>query len=141
VTIDFDSSARIYVDTNIWIYYIESHPTFREKIDEIFERADVSGATLVTGEIAIAECLVRPSRQGETAIIQLYEDFFEESGVEFVKLDGALARRAALASGVLGLKLIDAIHYISARESGCTHILTRDGKFKSGPNLVVVGLD
>jgi len=141
VTIDFNHSTRVYVDTNIWIYFIESHPSFREQIDAIFEKADVAGAALVTSEIAVAECLVGPSRQSQTAIIQLYQAFFEESGIEFVKLDGGLARHAALASGVLGLKLIDAIHYVSAREARCTYILTRDGKFKSNADLIVVGLD
>lgn len=141
VTIDFDQSTRVYIDTNIWIYYIEAHPIFYEKIDGIFEKADLAGATLVTSEIAVTECLVRPSRQGEAKTIQLYDAFFEESGVEFVKLDGGLARRAALATGALGLKLIDAIHYVSAREAGCNFILTRDGKFKSDAEIVVVGLD
>ena len=55
-------------------------------------------------------------------------------------LDGGLARRAALAGGALGLKLIDAIHYVSAREAGCRHFLTGDGRFKSTPSMTVVGL-
>jgi predicted nucleic acid-binding protein len=137
---EFDSAARIYVDTNIWIYYLEAHPELWEAVDEIFAAADLAGATLFTSEITIAECLVKPARLGDEATVKLYQTFFDEGGVVLTRLDGALARRAAISSGPLGLKLIDSIHYVSAREAGCTHMLTRDGRFKSDGELTVIGV-
>src|SRR5688500_16266012 len=101
--IEFARSARIYVDTNIWIYYVEANPAFLPKVVAMLVRASDAGTRLVTSELAIAECLIRPSRQGDKALVALYENFFAEGDMEVVGLDGALARRAALAGGALGL--------------------------------------
>lgn len=139
--IELPRSARIYVDTNIWIYYLEANPVFWQKVVAILRQAQAMGATLVTSDLAIAECLVRPSRLNDTTAIELYERFFDQGEIEILPLDGALARRAALAGGALGLKLIDAIHYVSALEAGCRYILTGDGRFKSRGELAVIGID
>jgi predicted nucleic acid-binding protein len=139
--IEFAPSARIYVDTNIWIYYIEANPAFLPKVTTMLLKASDAGARLVTSELAIAECLIRPSRHDNQALIALYERFFAEGDVEIVGLDGTLARRAALAGGPLGLKLIDAVHFVSAREAGCSYFLTGDARFKSGTELTVVGME
>ena len=138
---EFERFTRIYVDTNIWIYYLEANEAFGQKVDAVLDRANDANATLVTSEIAVAECLVQPSRKKNAAAIALYEEFFDEGSVEITKLDGALARRAALASRELGLKLIDSIHYLSAREAGCAYLLTADTRFKSTDSITVIGLD
>jgi predicted nucleic acid-binding protein len=138
--IDLDRTSRIYVDTNIWIYYIEAKPDLWPKVDAFFAKAEAARAALVTNEIAVAECLVKPSRQGDRQIVDLYEAFFAGSEIEIAALNGGLARRAALATGALGLKLIDAIHYLSALEADCNYLLTGDGRFKSGPRLKVISV-
>jgi predicted nucleic acid-binding protein len=138
--IELDQTSRIYVDTNIWIYYIEAKPDLWPRVDAFFEKAEAARAALVTNEIAIAECLVKPSRQGEHQIVDLYETFFASGEIEITALNGELARRAALATGTLGLKLIDAIHYLSALEADCNYLLTADGHFKSGPRLQVISI-
>jgi predicted nucleic acid-binding protein len=139
--IEFAQSSRIYVDTNIWIYYIEANPAFLPKVIAVLLKASDARARLVTSELAVAECLIRPSRENNQALIALYENFFTEGDVETVGLDGALTRRAARAGGPLGLKLIDAIHLMSAREAGCSYFLTGDARFKSATDLTVVGIE
>lgn len=139
--IELKPAARIYVDTNIWIYYVEANPAFLPKVVAAFVKANDAQARLVTSELAIAECLLRPARQDDRTLVALYERFFAEGDIEIVGLDGALARRAALSGGPLGLKLIDAIHYLSAREGNCGYFLTGDGRFKSGAGMTVIGLD
>ena len=140
MTIEFPADARIYVDTNIWIYFLEGHPSFAPKIRAFFLAANASSALLVTSEMTIAECLLKPARDGDEEKISAYEALFDGGNIEILPMDGALARRAALAGGALGLKLIDAIHYVSAREAGCRYFLTGDGRFKTGPELTVVGI-
>ena len=137
---EFARSARIYVDTNIWIYYVEANPAFLPKVIALLRKADEAGGTLVTSELALAECLIRPARQNNQALIALYQNFFAEGRIELVGIDGALTRRAALVGGALGLKLIDAIHYVSALEAGCGYFLTGDSRFRSGPDLRVIGV-
>ena len=141
VMTEFTPSARVYVDTNIWIYYVEANPAFLPKVLGVLRKASNAGARLVTSELAMAECLIGPSRHGDRDLLALYEDFFAEGDFEVVRLDGALARRAALSGGALGLKLIDAIHYVSAHEAGCDYFLTGDGRFKSAGRMTVIGLE
>lgn len=140
MTTEFPADARFYVDTNIWIYFLEGHPDFAPRVRALFLAAQSSRARLCTSEITLAECLLKPARQQDMKKIEAYETLFRDAAVEMLPLDGGLARRAALAGGALGLKLIDAIHYVSAREAGCRHFLTGDGRFKSTPSMTVVGL-
>lgn len=140
MTIDFPADVRIYVDTNIWIYFLEGHPTFAPQVRALFTAADKSSAVLCTSEMTIAECLLKPARERDQKKIESYETLFSDGAIDILPMDGALARRAALAAGVLGLKLLDAIHYVSAREDGCSYFLTGDGRFKSSAELIVVNV-
>jgi predicted nucleic acid-binding protein len=80
-----------------------------------------------------------PEHGQDAPLASVYEMLFEQSGeIDLVPLDGAIAKRAAVADGSLGLKLIDAIHYISALETGCDFFVTSDSAFKSGPKMEVL---
>ena len=133
-----DSASRIYVDTNIWIYFIESHPAFVEKVRRLFAAVQEAGAQLVTSELAIAECLYKPARDANAAALSAYARLFDSGEIEITPLDGGLAKRAAVNGSQLGLKLIDAIHYMSALEWACDIFLTSDSAFKSGPMTEVI---
>ncbi len=134
----FESGARIYIDSNIWVYFIEANPRFVEAVRQVFLAAQAAGARLVTSEIAIAECLYKPAKDGNATALAAYERLFGSGEIEFTPLDGALARRASLHGGALGLKLIDAMHYLSALESGCDVFVTADAQFRSGPQMRVL---
>lgn len=132
-------SSVVYIDTNIFVYFVEAAPDFFQKAKELFEHAAAVGARLVTSEITLAECIYRPSQENDAALVSVYEMLFEQSGeVALVPLDGAIAKRAAAAGGGLGLKLIDAVHYMSALEAGCDFFVTSDAAFRSGPKMAVL---
>jgi len=132
-------SSVVYIDTNIFVYFVEAAPDFFQKVKELFEHIAAVGARLVTSEITIAECIYRPSQENDAALVSVYEMLFEQSGeIGLVPLDGALAKRTAATGGGLGLKLIDAVHYISALESGCDFFVTSDAAFRSGPQMAVL---
>ena len=132
-------SSVVYIDTNIFVYFVEAAPNFFQKVKELFEHVAAVGARLVTSEITLAECIYRPSQDHDAPLVSVYEMLFEQSGeIDLVALDGALAKRAAVAGGGVGLKLIDAIHYMSALESGCDFFVTSDSAFRSGPKMAVL---
>lgn len=133
------ASSVIYIDTNIFIYFIEKAPQFHSKVLAMFEHISKIGAIIKTSEITIAECLYHPAQQNNAELISIYENLFEKSGeIEIIFLNGARTKQAALYGGALGLKLIDSIHYISALEASCDFFITNDAKFKSGPKLKVI---
>jgi predicted nucleic acid-binding protein len=109
------ASSRVYVDTNIFVYFIESSPKFFPQVKIFFERVDAVGAQLVTNEITLAECIYKPCQDADAKLVQTYETLFENSGeIELFPLDGELAKQAAVHGSQIGLKLVDAIHYVSA---------------------------
>lgn len=132
------AGAAVYVDTNIFIYFIEATPGHYDRAAAAFTQLAEKSARVVTNELTVAECLYLPAREENRALIAVYERLFDASGdVTLLPLTGGIARRAAIAGGAMGLKLMDAIHYLSALESGCSHFLTSDSQFKSGPDLQV----
>jgi predicted nucleic acid-binding protein len=135
---ELQRGSRLYIDTNIWIYYIEAHPEFVQQVRNFFVSVEAAAGTLVTNEITVAECLYKPSADNNLAAINAYSSLFDSGEIELIPLDGVLTRQAAMQGGKLGLKLIDAIHYISALSHGCDHFITSDTRFKSGPGMKVV---
>jgi predicted nucleic acid-binding protein len=130
------ASSRVYIDTNIFIYFIEGSEKFFPQVKELFEHVGTLGAQIVTSEITVAECLYKPSQQQNQKLINIYEELFERTGeIELFPLDGLLTKQAALHGSQLGLKLIDAIHYESALQAGCDVLVSADTRFKSGPKM------
>ena len=138
-------SGTRYVTTRLFcllfIYFIETTPGFHPLVKNMFGQMAESGASAVTSQLTLAECIYQPSRNEDQELVLLYESLLESSGdVEMLALDGALMKRAALNGGTLGLKLLDAIHFISALEAGCDFFVTADSAFKSGPAMKVLRL-
>lgn len=84
--------------------------------------------TFATGELTLAEVLVRPMRHGDCASAQEFKsilvssDWLDVQGVSRpVRLNSAQLR-----SEHQSLKLPDAIHIASAFASSCTHVLSAD---------------
>jgi len=134
------SGATIYVDANILIYFIDAEGDFAERAADFFRRSHEAGARLVTSELTMAECLYKPHRDGDGARVALYETAFKSGFIALYPLSGDLAVRAAEVGGSLGLKLVDAIHYLSALEAGCDVFVTADRRFRSCEQMEVIGI-
>jgi predicted nucleic acid-binding protein len=138
---DLAFGSKIYVDSNMFIYLFEKLEGFTERVVLRFSEVEKHGGRLLTSELTVAECCYKPAGDDNALLLSAYEEFFEQSGeVELISLSGSVAKRAALVGASVGLKLLDAIHYVSALDSGCTHFLTGDKAFKSSAGLRVVQL-
>lgn len=139
--IDVPGGSRVYVDTNIWIYVVQldraEHAAARALLDGLVH----AGCRLTTSELTIAECIYKPAQQGWQASILAFDRLFHSGAVDILPLDGALARRASLHGARTRLKLLDAIHHVSAIESGCRLLVTNDRRFRASDDLPVLTLD
>lgn len=139
--VEFNSLSSIYVDSNVFVYLFEGPPQFFASVKDFFEHAAKAGARLSTNELTLAECIYKPSREDDIATVAKYEALLEPGDeIGIIGLDGALAKRAALAGGKQGLKLADAIHFLSALESGCQFFVTADTRVRSSPGLEVLNI-
>jgi predicted nucleic acid-binding protein len=135
------SLSSVYVDSNVFVYLFEGPPQFFTSVKGFFEHTAKAGARLLTNELTLAECIYKPSREDDSVLVAKYEALLEPGDeIGIIGLDGALAKRAALAGGKQGLKLADAIHFISAFESGCQFFVTADTRVRSSPGLEVLNI-
>eukprot|EP01035_Chromulina_nebulosa_P019050 gene19050-biopygen14352 len=136
---EFTDASSVYIDTNIFIYWVEAVEPFFGDTKALFKRIGEVSCRVVTSEITLAECLYKPARDGDDALVALYERLFEQSGdIDLAALNGDVTKKAAKNGGILGLKLIDAVHYVTALENGCDYFVTSDDRFRSGPAMQVL---
>jgi predicted nucleic acid-binding protein len=118
---------RIYLDTSVLIRCVEGGLDERAASLRWLDRAAASpGGTVVSSAFAQAECLIKPIRLKDDALMRAYEDFFRNSGVVFEPVTQHVLNRAAHIRADYGLKMGDAIHIATALETGCTFAVMRD---------------
>jgi predicted nucleic acid-binding protein len=124
----------VYLDTNVFIHGLEGSDLEAAPIQALFRGLrDFPGAS-VTSELTLAELLAPATRPGALHINQkekLYLDLIVGGG--FVILY-PVTRDVLISSGHLRLthsqKLPDAIHVVTAYETGCRYFMSydKDGK-------------
>lgn len=133
VNLPFPSGARVYFDTNIFIYLIEAgaHPNMQRAIKTLFAACDVGHIAPVTSQLALGEVLPLPLRQNNQQLVQTYRDFFTMPSVlEVVPISLEIIDAAAVLRAHASIKTPDALHVATALERDCTFFITNDAKIK-----------
>ena len=134
--------SRLFLDTAPVIYYVETNPSYIDRVEVFFDRIEAGTLTAVTSPITLAECLVMPFR---TASIQLQQDFFSlivfGDNTLFAPIDQECARRAAQLRAHYNLTLTDALQVAAALETDCDAFLTNDTNLKRVAELKILALD
>ncbi|WP_438750939.1 type II toxin-antitoxin system VapC family toxin [Pararhizobium sp. O133] len=122
------SFARIYLDTNIFIYAFEEKGPRSDLLSAIFAGASAANSWLVTSELVLSELLVKPYRHADDIAIEQYESFVVTSEwLDVLAISRLVLLNAAeLRARYRNLKLPDAIHLSAAMAAGCSHFLTAD---------------
>jgi uncharacterized protein len=136
--LEIPRAARIYVDTNLWIHHVQAVPLWVDRVGLFLRAAAEAEATLLTSQFAWAECISKPARDNDQLAMAAFDEFFQTDDIEMLPFNGELAIRAARLGGGVGLKLADAIHFLSALHFGCTHFATSDRRFRSGEELEII---
>ena len=120
---------QIYLDTNAAILLIEGDGLLRDLMRDLASKASSQpSAILCTSALTISELLVKPLRNGDQKLVEVYRawgsglPWLQIIPVESRILDTAAQLRARRNS----LKLPDAIHVASAFAVAATHFLTED---------------
>lgn len=122
----------IYFDTNVFIYSIEAHDDYLPVINRLFKQIYDQKIQVVTSEITLAECLVKPVKDGNEEAIQHYENSIKNNDMLLVKpITRSILKQSAYVRNELRLKLPDAIHMATAIDQGCKLFITNDKKLKA----------
>ena len=133
---------RVYVDTNIFIYFLERHDRYFESVVPFFQLFNDGLSLAYTGDAVVAETLYKPYQVNDTLRVSEFKEFF--SNDEFITVlphTKKVFELAAELSPKRGMKLIDALHYATAALAGCKFILTNDQGFNSSESMEVILLD
>lgn len=132
---------RLYLDSNIFIYFIEGNNDLQEKVVRILEHSERNGIQLVTSEITVAECLYGTYRADRIDLSEKYQMIFEESDlIQLIAPTLSVSKMAARVGAQNRLKLIDAIHIASAVNGNCDALVTNDLGIRPHSHLQIIHL-
>src|SRR6185437_1420180 len=128
----------------LFIYWLEDHPEFAPRVEEIYAKMRERGDTLCTSVFTLGEVLSGPYKKGATETAQKIRDFFRPPYVEMLPFTIEAADTYARLRAAQGVKPADAIHLASAAHDNINLLLTNDralaGKVVRGIDFIA-GLD
>jgi predicted nucleic acid-binding protein len=134
------SLGPLALDTSIFIYWIEDHPTFADRVEPVFAAVAAGRLTAVTSELTLLEVLVGAFRWRDRDLAETYEAFLTAStGLTLVPIDRTLLRDAARLRAATGVKTPDALQLAAGLAAGSRAFLTSDRRLpeRVGPMRVV----
>ena len=123
----------IYVDAAPLIYLVEHVPQYGDLVAQRLSSTDA----LVVSDLSRLECRVKPMRDGNTALLDEFDRFFNESVSEVLALSREVIDRATEIRSLYGFKTPDAIHLAAAILSNCELFLTNDRRLDGFTGLRV----
>lgn len=135
------AKQRVYLDSNIFIYFLDRNPVYFPLVAPILEAIDGGRITAVTGDAAVAQVMVRPYQTSDPALIAGIKSFFGAAGfLSVLSHDAAAFDLAAHLRARHGMKFIDALHVATAINAECRFLIANDGDFRSQAAIEVVTL-
>ncbi|MDD5319976.1 MAG: type II toxin-antitoxin system VapC family toxin [Methylococcales bacterium] len=133
---------RVYMDTNVFIYFLEQSEGYYEIVAPIIEACEAGKFMGYTGDVAVAETMIQPYRQDNLSLVANFKAFFAtENFLSIQSHDAAIFDFAAQLRAKRGMKLIDALHYATALKAGCSFFLSNDAGIKSDAIMEVIAIN
>lgn len=133
---------KVFLDTTPLIYFLDSDVYFGEKVREIFEEILCKGQKLVSSTITCAEYLVYPYRTNNQEKIDVFFEFANDSGIEFVPVTVDVAKKAAaIHAEYKHFKAMDSLQLAVAIETDCDLFLTNDKQLRQFRGLRCVTVE
>ncbi len=134
------ASGKVYVDTAPIIYSVERKPDYDRLLQPLWDALDSQSIEVVTSELTLLETLVKPFKDGDSALAQDYEKFLTATRLQLHAITTTILREAARLRAATGLKTPDAIHAATALAAGCFQFITNDTDFRKIASLQVISL-
>jgi predicted nucleic acid-binding protein len=118
----------LLLDTNVVIYYVEAPAGFGPRASAWIDSHRLAGHTFAVSDLVRMECRVKPTRNGDLALVADFDLFFASSGVRVLPLTAAVCDRATLIRAAYNFKTPDALQLAAAIVHGCDRFLTADAR-------------
>ncbi len=134
-------SGPIYLDANGFIYSVERIDPYHTLLEPMWRLAQAGQFEIVSSELVILETLVKPLREGDAVLENLFRALLYSREVRLIAATAALWEQAARLRATTGLKTPDALHAATALAVGSTLFVTNDGGFRRVSGLPVAVLN
>ena len=87
---------RLGVETAPYIYYVENHPTYADKVDAIFQMVEATAIEVKSSVITLTETLMKPILAGDQSLMDTYRELLIETEyIRLISVTPELAEKAA----------------------------------------------
>ncbi len=135
------TGGSVYVDANAIIYSVERVEPYSNLLAPMWEEARAGRFTLASSELVALETLIRPLRDGNVRLENLFRSILAAAEMELIPATLATWDDAARIRAETGLATPDALHAATALSVGCTLFVTNDADFRRVESLPIVILD
>ena len=139
--LDRIADRRAYLDANVFIYGVEGVEPYFGLVAPLLRTVVHGSRDAVPSEITLSECLVGPYKRHDKAVERAFYDTLRPRGGLTVApvTRAVLVGAAQLRARHRALKLPDAVHAATARQSGCAVLVTNDDRL-AVPDVEVLRL-
>lgn len=131
----------IFLDACSIIYWVEMAEPYYSSLTAYFHglEQECGGAVVyAVSRLSILECLVKPLRDNDQALIKRYGQFFSSRDLKIIELSPAVIDRATQVRAYCSIKTPDAVQAASALSiKGPVRFVTNDKRFTVVPDLTV----
>jgi predicted nucleic acid-binding protein len=133
---------KLFVDTSPFIYLVESHAFYGEKVQKLLLSNIARNDELITSVITWMEFSVMPQKTKRLDLIEKYQDLLTQLGIPVLEITQSIASQAALMRSEYDfLKPMDALQLAVAIDSGCVQFITNDKGLRRITEIQVITLD
>jgi len=120
--------SRVYWDSMVFVYWVESHPAYVARVDQIFQSMLQRGDRLCASYLCMGEVLTGTLRHKHATLSAKVRELFDSGGIEVLPFDRKAAELFAQLRASENVSPADAIHLACAASSGVDLFLTHDKK-------------
>ena len=136
--------AKIFWDTNLFIYLLEDHPKFGQAVDDLRRRMLRRNDQLFTSAMSVGEVLIKPVSIANTPLADRYRVFFRAPALTVSAFDLGAADAYARICQDRSIKPSDAIQLACAVSAEADLFITNDDRLSqrsiSGVDFFVTSL-
>ena len=129
--------ARIFWDTNLFIYLFEKNAEWSQRVVESREQMLVRNDELLTSWLTVGEVLTKPKELRNTILEKSYLNFFLSGAIAVIPFDFEAAKLYAEIRSRERIRPADSVQLACAAAAGTDLFVTNDNRLS---NLIVPGI-